>query len=218
VTSWGIPKEKITVVYNAFDSLPSLPDKETIRKQLGVSGPLLLSAGRLVPWKGFATLITLLPEIHKMHPHTKLFIAGSGPLLGELKKLVSESGLTEYVTLLGDVEHGKLMEYIRAADCFVLNTGYEGLSHQLLEVLAVGTPIVTTNIGGNPELIEDGVTGVLVPYNDRDALLRAIISTLAEPLRAEEMSARGEKFVSSFTVDRMVLHTEDVIKETTTRA
>jgi glycosyltransferase involved in cell wall biosynthesis len=128
-----------------------------------------------------------------------------------LKKLISESGQHEAVFLLGDVEHGKLMEYIRAADCFVLNTGYEGLSHQLLEVLAVGTPIVTTNVGGNPKLITDGETGLLVPYDDHDALLQGIDHILREPVFAQHITEAGKAFVASFTVERMVNSTLSVL-------
>ncbi len=211
VVEWGVPPEKIEVVHNAFDGIPNLTDKESVRTALGIKGTILLSAGRLVPWKGFATLIELFHEIRKKHVDAYLYIAGSGPLEADLKKLISESTQHESIFLLGDVEHGKLMEYIRAADCFVLNTGYEGLSHQLLEVLAVGTPIVTTNVGGNPELVTDGVTGVLVPHDDRDALLKGIDRILHEPVFAEHITEAGKAFVMSFTVERMVTSTLGVL-------
>lgn len=214
IVQWGISPEKIEVVYNAFDGILNLADKEGVRTALGLRGTILLSAGRLVPWKGFTTLIELLPEIRKKYPDAKLYIAGSGPLEGDLKKRIRESGQQDTVSLLGDVEHGKLMEYIRAADCFVLNTGYEGLSHQLLEVLSVGAPIVTTNVGGNPELITDGVTGLLVPYDDRDALLRGINRILEEPVFAQHITEAGKAFVASFTVERMVSSTLDVLTNT----
>ena len=211
VSQWGIPPEKIDVVHNAFDGMPNLAERESVRASLGLRGTVILSAGRLVPWKGFAMLIGLLPEIRKKYPEAKLYIAGSGPEESDLKKLISESGQHDAVFLLGDVEHGKLMQYIRAADCFVLNTGYEGLSHQLLEVLAVGTPIVTTNVGGNPELITDGITGILVPHNDRDALYRGIDRVLGDPRFAQNITDAGRSFVASFTVERMVDSTLTVL-------
>lgn len=211
VSTWGINPDKIEVVYNAFDGIPKLLDRAATRSALNVTGTVLLTAGRLVPWKGFATLIAILPEIRKKYPDIKLLIAGSGPLEGELRQIVIESKQQDTVVLLGNVEHERLMEYTRAADCFVLNTGYEGLSHQLLEVLAVGTPIVTTNVGGNPELIEDGVTGKLVDYDDRVGLQGAIVEVLSDLKAAQKIADAGKVFVSRFTVSRMVEGTREVL-------
>ncbi|MEK7118333.1 MAG: glycosyltransferase family 4 protein [Patescibacteria group bacterium] len=207
VLSWGIPEEKIIVVYNAFEEPPRIPPRLELRKNFGFSGSVILSAGRLVTWKGFATLIALMPEIRKRHPDCRLYIAGSGPLAHALKKQINEQGLGGVVTMLGDVPHLKLMEYKRAADCFVLNTGYEGFSHHILEALAMGIPVVTTNIGGNPELIEHGVTGMLVVHDDSVALQKTIESVLENPEYAQRISLQGKKFAASFTVNRMVLKT-----------
>lgn len=217
VSAWGISENKIDVVYNAFDGIPELGTVGDVRASLAITGMNILSAGRLVPWKGFRTLISLMPQLRKSFPELKLFIAGSGPLLGELNDQIKNTEQTDVVTLLRDVEHAKLMEYVRAADCFVLNTGYEGLSHQLLEVLAVGTPIVTTNVGGNPELIEDGVTGKLVGYDDCEALSVAITDVLENPERAQKIADAGKVFVSRFTVPRMVEGTLAVLKSVTER-
>ncbi|OGZ07185.1 MAG: hypothetical protein A3C93_03375 [Candidatus Lloydbacteria bacterium RIFCSPHIGHO2_02_FULL_54_17] len=211
IAKWGVSPEKIVVVYNAFAGVPTFPPRDEVRKRLGWSGPTLFSAGRLVPWKGFGPLVGLMPEIRKRHPGCKLYIAGSGPLFSELKTKVSELGLGDAVTLLGDMPREKLTEQIYAADCFVLNTGYEGFSHQLLEVLSVGTPIVSTSAGGNREVIEQGVTGVLVGYNDTVALLRAATEVLTNTGRAREMSENGKQFAANFTVERMVKETLAVL-------
>ena len=170
VSAWGIPSGAITVVYNTFNGVGVLPSRDTLREELGLSGTIILSAGRLVPWKGFGTLIGLMREVRQTIPDAQLIIAGGGPLEGELRAQVVKEGAEEFVTLLGNIPHDDLLRYVGAADLFVLNTGYEGLSHQLLEVLAIGTPIVTTNVGGNPELIEDGVTGLLVEPANPEAL------------------------------------------------
>ena len=214
ITKWGASLEKIVVVYNACDTIPVLPPREELRKKFGWNSPVLLSAGRLVPWKGFAPLVTLMAEIVKRHPRARLFIAGSGPLFSELKSKITETGMDSLVTLLGEVPKEKLMEYICAADCFVLNTGYEGLSHQLLEVLAIGTPIVTTNVGGNPEIVKDHGTGLLVGYNDTVALLGAIEVMLTDTTKAQQMATEGRRFVASFTIARMVKETISVLEKT----
>lgn len=217
ITAWGIHPDKIEVVYNAFSGIPRLSSKLETREALGLTGTILLSAGRLVPWKGFGTLISIMPEVRRKFPDVKLLIAGSGPLESSLQNQITAGGNGDSVLLFGDVEHGKLMEYIRAAECFVLNTGYEGLSHQLLEVLAVGTPIVTTRVGGNPELITDGATGTLVEYDDHNALIEAITMMLANPEHAQKMADEGGVFVSRFTIPRMVEHTFDVLQKITAR-
>ena len=211
VSAWGILPAHIIVVENAFDPLPLLPSKAIARTALQLSGTILLSAGRLVPWKGFETLIRLLPQLQQSFPDVVLYIAGSGPEQEHLEAVVQETDMSSSVHLLGSVPHHMLMQYVRAADCFVLNTGYEGLSHQLLEVLAVGTPIVTTNIGGNPELIKHDETGLLVPYDDASALKDAITRMLSNENDAMRMTQNGKEFVAAFTVKRMVDGTKEVL-------
>lgn len=215
--SWGIPAEKITVVYNAFEEPPRLPARVELRKSFGFSGAALLSAGRLVPWKGFTTLISIIPEIRKHHPDCTLYIAGSGPLAHALKSQIAKLNLDTVVHMLGDVPHLKLMEYKHAADCFVLNTGYEGFSHHILEALAIGVPVVTTNVGGNPELVENGVTGTLVSYNDKDMLVQAIEEVLNHRERWEKIVENGKKFAASFTVIRMAEETLPVFNRISTK-
>lgn len=217
VMSWGISEEKISLVYNAFDNSPLLPSREEVRKNIGVDGVILLSAGRLVPWKGFGALIALTAELREIYPNLKLFIAGSGPLEEEIRKKIIAANLAGTVILLGNVVHEKLMPYIRAANCFVLNTGYEGFSHLLLEVLAIGTPIVTTNVGGNPEIVEHEKTGLLVGYDDRDAFRFAIKRILDDHMLAETLIREGRHFVAGFTRERTALGTAAVIRSAVSR-
>lgn len=212
VSAWGIPSGAITVVYNTFNGVGVLPSRDTLREELGLSGAIILSAGRLVPWKGFGTLIGLMREVRQTIPDAQLIIAGGGPLEGELRAQVAQEGAEEFVTLLGNIPHDELMRYIAAADLFVLNTGYEGLSHQLLEVLAVGTPIVTTNVGGNPELIEDGVTGILVPYDDNNRLYAAIATLLLDKKLSHQCTENGKQFVAQFSKERMISGTLSTLR------
>ena len=213
VHAWGIADDRISVVYNAYDGAAVVGDRDELRKKHGLSGHVILSAGRLVPWKGFSTLIRLMKDVVREYPDAKLCIAGTGPDDATLKQIIKEEGVGDTVTMLGGLSHDALMEHIVAADCFVLNTGYEGLSHQLLEVLAVGTPIVTTKVGGNPELIENGKTGFLVPYDDREELRRAIRGVFEEREHARIMAEEGKTFVEGFTVSRMVGGTLDILKD-----
>lgn len=133
------------------------------------AGFLIVSSGRRVPWKGFDALERVAARERGWH----LFIA---------------SGLPRAETL----------GWVRSADVFVLNSSYEGFSHALIEAMALGTPVIATKVGGNPELIEDGITGLLVPPGDDDALFAALSAVARSPeaacTRAEAARARAGAF------------------------
>ncbi|MEK7647128.1 MAG: glycosyltransferase family 4 protein [Patescibacteria group bacterium] len=210
VISWGIDGNKINVIYNVFtDDMSSETStkpisREVFREEFGMSGTIILSAGRVVPWKGFKTLASVMPEIAKKIPDARLIIVGDGPEKENLQEYIDKARLEHLVLLAGGVSHSKLAVYLRACDLFVLNTGYEGLSHQLLEAMAAGAPIVTTDVGGNPELIEDGKSGALIKYNDRDALAAAIIKILSDKALADRLSENARLKVGEFSQKRMI--------------
>ncbi len=128
-------------------------------------------------------------------------IIGDGPLHESLEATIKELGLQEQVRLVGRLGKDALGAAIKASDLFVLNTAYEGLSHQLLEVMDLGVPIVTTNVGGNPELITDGVSGVLVPPHDNEALEKAIISALRNENLRILMTQNARVRIQDFSQD-----------------
>ncbi|MBI5046059.1 MAG: glycosyltransferase family 4 protein [Candidatus Niyogibacteria bacterium] len=175
VQMWGVDGNKIRIVYNAFNIPEMATSKDEARRRLGWSGTVLLSAGRLVSWKGFALLIDIMPGILKEIPDVHLIIAGSGPDESMLRSRIRRGKLEGHVILVGSLTHQEILMYLRGADLFVLNTGYEGLSHQLLEAMASEIPIVTTKVGGNTELITDKESGRLIPFNDADQIKDAIL-------------------------------------------
>ena len=181
VQKWGVEGKLITVIYNAV----SLPDVtysfEDARRLVHINGYIILSVGRLVPWKGFEMLIRSMPDIQAKIPDAHLLIIGSGPEEAHLKKTVQDLGLEKSVSLLGGKSHSDLVTYISAADIFLLNTGYEGLSHQLIEVMSIGCPIITTDVGGNKEIVRAGDNAVVVGYNDREAWKEAILHIRNNP-------------------------------------
>ncbi len=203
VTAWGVPAKSITVVYNSFEPPRLSGNRSVLRGLLQFDGELLISAGRLVPWKGFAELIEIMPRLKKAFPRLKLMIIGEGPDQKKLEHLIEKKHLENVVVLAGRLPHDVLIRYFEAADLFVLNTSYEGFSHQLLEAMAVGTPIVTTNVGGNPELIVNGVSGLLVRQNDREALRRAIERMLTEEGLRTRLTAGAREKIRSFSKEKM---------------
>ena len=141
------------------------------------SGFLIVSSGRRVPWKGFEAL----ERVVEREPSWRLHIASGVP-------------------------REEALGWVRAADAFVVNSSYEGLAHALIEAMMLGTPVVATAVGGNPELIKDGVTGILVPAGDGDALHAALKKIQEDPEGARERAdfARAqirEKFSVSSMLD-----------------
>ena len=100
---------------------------------------------------------------------------------------------------LGNVPHAEIPTWIRAADIFVLNSEYEGLSHTLLEVSVLGTPVVCTGVCGNPEVVEEGVNGFTVPPRDDAALTAALARLLEDPELQERFAAAGREKAKGFT-------------------
>ncbi len=202
VSNWGISPEKIHVVYSSFDESAPLPKKEEARKILNLHGTIILSVGRLVPWKGFSFLIALMKEIGIEFPDARLVIVGDGPDRQLLEHEAKELG--DRVVFTGQLSHDRVMRYLAAADLFVLNTQYEGLSHQLLEALYAEVPVITTHVGGNPEVIKDGMNGLLVSWNDKTAFQSAIRNILNDSALATGLTKAGSESLYRFSHNRMV--------------
>lgn len=214
VGGWGIDHQKIITIFNAQDiSLASNISKNTAREKLGLPGdvPILLSIGRLLPWKGFPALIEVMKGVVREHSGARLLIVDDGPEYERLKTKISNCGLEEHIFLTGKVSHEKVALYLRAADVFVLNTGYEGFSHILIEALASGIPVITTNVGGNPEIIENGANGILVPYNDKEELQKNILLLLHSPKKREELAEKGIESAKKFTLPIMMKSLEKIL-------
>lgn len=213
VSNWGVDTNKISVIYNAFDVPVISESKAELRVGLGYRSPIVVSAGRLVPWKGFRTLIRCMPEILKEVPDAKLFIAGSGPEKEILEKDIADFHLENSVFMLGKLSHDDLLRVMKASDVFALNTSYEGFSHLILEALAVEVPIVTTKVGGNVEIVEDGKNGHLVSYDNEEELVTAITHLLLQKGDAYVYGKEGGRIVSQFTTERMLTELTSVIRQ-----
>jgi len=212
VGNWGIDTGKIDVVYNAFEGKNLALNKIAERTTLGLNNEIIVSAGRLVSWKGFETLIEVMPRILIKYPEAKLLIIGDGPEEKTLREKIEQAELGSVVKLLGRLPQIELFKYVATADVFVLNTAYEGFSHQLLEVMSLKTPVATTRIGGNPELISDGETGLLFEYNNREEIIEAIEKILANKDLAEKLTGEAYQVALGFTRARMVDGLVDLFK------
>jgi glycosyltransferase involved in cell wall biosynthesis len=182
VRTYGVPPEKVELVHNAHHGpLPETVREtpEEARKALGLPGDrrYLLTICRLMVWKRVDVIIEALA---KLPEDVDLLVAGDGDMLEAWQALATRLGLAERVRFLGNVPHAQIPLLIRSSEVFVLNSEYEGLSHTLIEVQSLGTPIVASNVCGNPEVVTHGETGFLVDprnsYELADALSKLLSS------------------------------------------
>ena len=207
VATWGVSAERLHVIYSAH-TVPSLPvDRETVRADFNFTGPTLVSIARLTPWKGMDTLIRVVAKRQERGEATQLVIGGDGPERGRLEVLARELGVTDQVRFVGALSFDAVFAVVRAADVFLLDTAYEGLSHQLIEVMAIGTPIVTTPVGGNSELLTDEKDALLVSVGDVAAYDAAITRLLADDnlryMLTTAAKARAATFSSTDAIPRV---------------
>jgi len=209
VKGWGVKEEKIFVVYNAGPEIKQITD--TVPKT-GLDGDILASAGRLEPWKGMVALVEIMPDLLQKNPNFRLLIAGDGPLMGNLKSKIQNLNLEDKVILAGRVPHDELMSYFKASKIFILNTGYEGLPHITLEAMACGLPVITTNVCGNPEIVQNNYNGFLVEYNNKEQLKKAILKIWENKSLKEEFIKNGKKILENFAREKMIDNTIKVLE------
>ncbi len=204
VGAWGIPSEKIRVIYNAvsLEELGMVP--ETVAE---LPRPFIVTAGRLVPWKHIDGVIDAVAATSD----ASLAILGDGPLRTALAHRTQEK-LPGRAVLTGMLSHKDTLAAMQSADAFVLNSSYEGLSHLLIEALALGVPTIATLVGGNPEVITDGENGLLVPAGDTPALARAITRVLGDEALRARLSSHARESAKRFSVELMCDATAALLK------
>lgn len=181
----GIPPAKIDVLYNAARFGPPLAasDRAPARAALGLPENALVlgTLGRLTEQKNQHALLAAVARLAPRQPRLLLFLAGQGPLRPVLEAEAERLGISERVRFLGLRRDRDTL--FAAMDAFVLPSRWEGLSLSLVEAMGAGRAVVATAVGGNPEVVTDGETGLLVPPDDPSALASALDGLLADPDR-----------------------------------
>ncbi|RZJ75333.1 MAG: glycosyltransferase, partial [Flavobacterium sp.] len=196
---------------------------ERVRRELGFAHDdfVIGTAVVLSEQKGIRYLIEAAKRVCAELPKARFVVAGDGPLRGALEDMGRASGLGERLTFLGF--RRDIPELISSFDVYALSSLWEGLPLALLEALAIGKPIVATRVGGNPEIVEDGENGFIVPPRDADALARALVRVaLDDGFRARVRAANVAKFAARFSLEAMLRgHAEtyaDVVGRASSRA
>jgi N-acetyl-alpha-D-glucosaminyl L-malate synthase BshA len=201
-------------------------DVEFLRKKAEIEGETILFVGRLIDWKGVDDLIRAVPKVLEKYPKAKLLLVGSGPRKRRLINLAKTLDITNNVLFTGEVNQGELPRYYSVANVFVLPSivndkgETEGLGVVLLEAMACGIPVIGSNVGGIPDIINDGETGLLANQKDPDDLGQKIIMLLTDENLRKRVIENGLKFVKeNFTweviADRFIKLYQDGILENT---
>jgi phosphatidylinositol alpha-1,6-mannosyltransferase len=178
---------------------------------------IILTVGRWDPaerYKGADTLLSALPRVLQTVPDAVLVLVGDGEDRPRLEHLARESGVADRTRFLSGLTQEELFACYAHCDVFALPSRGEGFGLVFLEAMAHGKPVIGGAHGGTPDVVEDGVTGVLVPHGDAALLSGALESLLADPARASEMGARGrERVRREFTFEQFQTRLTQVLED-----
>lgn len=203
VLNWDVQASNIHVVYNAMEPLPD--NENDFHFEPNPRLKWMVTVCRLVPWKGVDTLIKVL---HKF-PNLGLIIVGDGPLEGILKNLTKSENLSAQVIFLGRQPRSRIKEIFKKSCFFILNSSYEGLPHVVLEAMSCQKIVLASQVGGTPEVVSNGVNGLLFDYNDSEKIENCIAYAITED-HQNIVSAANQKLQTCFSFEAMIKDTEQI--------
>lgn len=209
-----VPAGRVIHIANGVDTKRfhrDMEDRKRLREQLGVGDRFVwLSMGRLCREKDWPTMLKAFAIIENSNNQSFLLIAGDGPMMEETKKLILELGITNAVQFLGIRTDTPAL--YSCADGFIMSSSVEGLPMVLLEASSSELPIVATAVGGVPEIVEDGVTGLLAAPGDPDQLanLMSRVETMTPSSREEMGRAGRNRTVEMYDIDAIVEQWEEL--------
>jgi glycosyltransferase involved in cell wall biosynthesis len=217
ITEW-MPRGCPAVLYIAngiaTEAYDNLPPREVARSALGFPAAAFIvgTVSRLVSCKRHLDLLEAFAEILPQFPGALLAIVGDGPLRPEIEARIARLGLQQSVVMLGD--RRDIPEILAALDVFCLPSDQEGMPMTVLEAMAAGLPVVASDVGGIPELVDPGVTGLIVPAGAPRQLAAALSSLARDPALARAMgSAGGVKLRRSFSISTALGAYEECYRE-----
>jgi len=207
--AWGLDPE-----FEARLRAPISPPRPAAFPQ---GARIILTVGRWDPaerYKGADTLISALPRVLQTVPDATLMLVGDGGDRPRLEHLARDSGVADHIHFLFGLSQEELFACYAHCDVFALPSRAEGFGLVFLEAMANSKPVIGGAHGGTPDVIEDGVSGLLVPHGDVAMLSTALVSLLADPARASEMGARGRQRVQTdYTFERFQSGLDHVLEQ-----
>lgn len=211
----GSPHQFITVRNGInVDAYQKPVNRDQVKSSLKipVGSPLVGAVGRLGKQKDPLTFIRMAKIVHDHNADVHFVWVGAGPLMQAAKECAHDLKIQDYVHFVG--EQKDVASILKTMDCFVLTSLWEGLSIVLLEAMATGLPIVSTDIPGNAEVITNGKTGLLAPVKDADSLATGVVYILKNPDKARSMSrAAYEHVFRNFSFHQMIAAVERIYSE-----
>jgi sugar transferase (PEP-CTERM/EpsH1 system associated) len=204
----GVPSHRVSQIYNGVDTerfRPAQARSPIAGCPFGQPEDFIAGwVGRMDPVKDLPNLLQGFARAsHSSRSRLRLVLVGDGPTRPAVERLVEQLGLRERVWLAG--ERADIAEVMRGLDCFVLPSLGEGISNTILEAMASRLAVIATRVGGNPELIEPGMTGLLVPPGDSDALADALVRYSTDRAMARRHAKAARRVAQSrFSLARMV--------------
>jgi glycosyltransferase involved in cell wall biosynthesis len=184
---WGVTRDRVTVLPNPAPEAGDLPPRDALRARFGFTGPTLVFAGRLTAQKALDVGIEAARRAG-----IPLTVAGDGPDRARLEAIGG-------ATFLGAQPRRTVLELLKAADASLLSSTWENFPHAVVESLALGTPVVATDVGGVGEVVRDGENGLLAPPDDPAALAAAIVRLVAEPDLLARLRAAAPASVTGYS-------------------
>jgi teichuronic acid biosynthesis glycosyltransferase TuaC len=206
----GTPAEKTATISNGIDIDKFYPvDKAQVRKTLGIpaEAKVLISVGALIERKGMHRIIRLIPRLRRQYPEVIYLIVGGSSAAGawraKLESMVRDRGLEEVVRFLGPIRPEDLHKPLSASDIFVLATRNEGWANVFLEAMACGLPVVSTDVGGNSEVVCRNDLGSIVPFDDQDAMFAALANALERNWDRKAIIKYAKDNVWEYRIDQL---------------
>ena len=205
----GIPRVKMTRIYNGIDCskftlAASQKGNESLKDSLSIplSSQVVGTVGMLSPVKNHLSLLKAASIVMKEDPETVFAIVGEGELLEQLQTVASELGIREKVIFTG--LRNDVLRLIELFDVYACSSISEGISLSILEAMASGKPVVATRVGGNPEIVSDGVTGFLVPARDPEQMASKMLALLRNRRLAKQFGEEGRRTTyENFNLNKM---------------
>ncbi|MCB1705689.1 MAG: glycosyltransferase family 4 protein [Halioglobus sp.] len=205
-----VPSGFLQQVFSEFgvaaDVIPNIIDLEMFHpaaEHTTDSVFTLVITRNLEPIYGLDTAIRALALARETVPALRLKIAGSGPQRAELQQLVQRLGLTDVVVFLGRLDRQQIVDLYHGADAMLNPSRVDNMPNSVLEALACGLPVISTNVGGVPYIVEDGQTALLVPRDDADAMAQAIVTVYTDSTLRSGLQERGCRAVAQYAWDEV---------------
>jgi len=201
--SWGADGRRVEILPNPAPAAVELPPRDELRRRFGLGGFTLAFAGRLTAQKALEVAFAAV----ELCEGVTLLVAGDGPERARLERAAGPR-----VRFLGAATRHEVLELFAASDAAILSSSWENFPHTVVEALAVGTPVIATDVGGVSEVVRDGENGLLVPAGDPEALAGAVRRLAGDAELAERLRAAAAPSVAAYAPERIFARLAEVLR------